>query len=135
MKKILLVFVLALVNFSTQAMADPVEQLKQAYLQAQKKGNSFSGYYTTCVGAVLFSKSGPLASNRQCLSGLAPKSFIEQFVTEKGLQYVYRNQYMDLVSIPNGTIVTAPKGNFYYLVNYDTAGNASEITVMNDALP
>lgn len=135
MKKLLMVFLFTFASFPTQAAVDPVEQLKQAFLQAQQKENSFAGYSSTCLGVVLFSRSGPLTSSRQCLGFLAPKSFIEQFVAEKGLQYAYRNQYMDLVLIPNGTVTTAPKGNFYYLVNYDTAGNANEIAVINDALP
>lgn len=130
MKRTLLVFILALVSLSAKAEVDPVEQLKQAFSQAQQKSNQFAGYSMSCIGIVLFTKSGPKSSNRTCVGSMLPKSFIEQFAADKGLQFVHRNQYMDLINAGPMT-----KGNAYYLVNYDDNGNANEITVINDALP
>ena len=123
-------------SFPALSATDPLDLLKQAFLQEQKKGE-FTGYYGTCINITLFTKSGPLTSSsaRQCFSSYMPKSYIERFVTEKGLAFVYRNPYLDLVQVPNGTVATMPKGNAYYYVQYDASGNASEVTVMNDALP
>lgn len=135
-KKLISISILAFVSLSAHAEIDAVDQLKQAFVQ-QQNTNSFAGFNGTCLGAQLYTKVGPVvvAGARQCFSYFVGKSFVNDFVAANRLVFVYRNTYMDLVQIPNGTIVTAPKGNFYYLVNYDDSGNASEVTVINDALP
>lgn len=135
-KKIISISILALASLSARAETDALEKLKQAFVQ-QQNTNSFAGFFGTCLGAQLYTKSGPqvVAGARECFGYFVSRPFVENFAAANRLVFLYRNRYMDLVLIPNGTLGNAPKGNFYYLVNYDDSGNASEVTVINDALP
>ena len=135
-KKIISISMLALASIAAHAEIDPVEKLKQAFI-AEKNANSFAGFGGSCLNIMLQTKFGPQVSlaNRDCFSYFVSRAFVDGFAKDNGLVFVYRNKYMDLVLIPNGTLNSAPKGNFYYLVNYDDAGNASEISIINDALP
>ena len=135
-KKIVSITILVLASMSAHAEIDPIEKLKQAFI-AEQNANTFAGFGGSCINTLLQTKVGPLVnlSNRDCFGYFFSRAFVDGFANANRLVFVYRNRYMDLVLIPNGTIVSAPKGNFYYLVNYDDAGNASEVTVINDALP
>ena len=127
---------LAIASLSAHAGVDAIDKLKQAFAE-QQAANGFAGYVGTCVDSVLYTKGGAkqVIGARQCFNYFVGRPFINDFVAVNGLVFVYRNQYMDLVLIPKGTLGNAPKGNFYYQVNYDDYGNASEATVINDALP
>ncbi|MFA7242803.1 MAG: hypothetical protein WC091_22080 [Sulfuricellaceae bacterium] len=134
LKNLILAFAILIPVLPAQAADDPIEQLKNAFAQAQaqQNDNGFAGYSSSCVSVSLFTKGGVIASNRQCVGRWVTKEFIEKFASDKGYQFVFRNQYMDLLQI---TPSTMPKGSAYYQVYYDDAGNANEIAVVNDALP
>lgn len=130
----------SLFSLTASAQVDPVEQLRQAL--TQQAANAFASSASTCLTPMVFSKStGPtvISSGRQCVGAFAPKALVESLVRDSGLTYAYRNQFMDLILIPNGAVlmgtrITIPKGNMFYLVNYDDAGNVSEATAFNDAV-
>ena len=131
MKKLILAVTLSLFLTPCFAQEDPVAQLESA-LRQYATGNKFAGYSMTCMNILVIGKSGLYApsSSRSCLGAMMTKAIGEQAVQQLGWQYVYRTPKMDLVQATQGST-----GTTYMLIHYDTAGNGSELTFFNDALP
>lgn len=133
LRKITACVAFAMASSVAHAGSDPVEELRNAFIQEQaKSGNEVAGFGGVCLNILLFSRTGASQTRRECFVGFLPKSFIDDFAAQNKLQFVYRTRYMDLVLIPNSG---APKGNFYYQAHYNDAGQVSEVFVTNDALP
>lgn len=137
-EKIVGTLALTVASVSANAQSNPAQDLVDAFKAYQASNeNQFAGVGGTCVNGMLFTVRGPVTNmiNRVCFETFFPRSFIDNFAAQNRLVFIYRPRTMDLVLIPNGTLATAPKGNVYYLVHYNDAGFASEVTVINDALP
>ncbi len=132
--------IFSLILFSSAAQADPVATLMKEYQAAQQRQEGVTHLKSTrgfCVNTMLFTQNGPVVypASRTCSTGFVGRDFAENFARDYGLTFVWRSTYMDLIYIPNGTLTTAPKGNFYFYINYDDYGRMSEVTATNDALP
>ena len=138
-KSLLLSCAVSLCGLSAHADTTPIEKLQEAFKQQQGKASE-SAAGGVCVSALIFTKIG-LISNRAdsvCYPYFVDTAFVNNYVAQNKLVFVLRNNFMDIVLIPNGALgpgTTPPKGNFYYIVNYDESRRVSEVTLFNDALP